>query len=87
MAKKQKLNEAYSLIVGSSQAGPAKGDKAPSPVGVALTREELTRISEIAKELGQSRHAILQYAIRDFIRRYDQGERPQTEAKTIIKLK
>lgn len=87
MAKKQKLNAAYDLIVGSSQAGQAASGKAPSPAGVALNRDELARLSDIAGQLGVSRHALLQYAIRDFIRRYDSGERPDIEIITIKRLK
>jgi len=31
----------------------------------------------IAAELGQPRHAVLKYAVIDFIKRYEAGERPE----------
>lgn len=60
---------------------PAEG-KPPNPVGVVLTREELDRLSQIAAELGVSRHALLQYAVRDLLRRWEAGERPRTKTVT-----
>jgi len=47
------------------------------PVSVGLTAEELTRLMAIAAELGQPRHAVLKYAVIDFIKRYEAGERPE----------
>lgn len=84
MAKKDKLAGAFDSIIGDKKI-KAKKEKL-NPVGVALTAGELARLDEIAKELDQSRHAVLLYAVRDFIRRYDQGERPKTktETKTIL---
>jgi hypothetical protein len=84
MAKKDKVNAAYGIIMGEQKKG-AKVEKT-NPVGVALTVDEVTRLGVIAGELGVSRHAVLQYAVREFIARYDQGERPKTETKSINKL-
>lgn len=47
------------------------------PVSVGLSPEQLTRLMAIAHELGQPRHAILKYAVIDFIKRYEAGERPE----------
>ena len=44
------------------------------------------RLDQIAEELEQSRHALLQYAVRDFMRRYDKGEKPTTRKETKIIL-
>jgi len=91
MAKKDKVNAAFDLITKPDQAEEQKTDK-PSepekinPVGVLLSKEELARLDQIAGEVDQSRHALLQYAVKDFIRRYDQGERPRTKTETITKL-
>ncbi|MCJ7782412.1 MAG: ribbon-helix-helix domain-containing protein [Desulfobacterales bacterium] len=84
MAKKDKINTAFSMITGGEK-GKAKTEHV-NPVGVALDPGELARLDEIAKELEQSRHAVLKYAVKDFIRRYNQGERPKTktETKTIL---
>jgi len=57
----------------------------PNPVSVGLDQEDLTSLEEIAEELGQSRHAVMRFAIRDFIRRYEAGERPKTKKVTITK--
>ena len=87
MAKKDKVNAAYQTIMSNQQGKTAKQKSKVNPVGVALESDELERLEEIAKELNQSRHAILQYAIRDFINRYDQGEKPKTETEIVTKLK
>ena len=87
MAKKEKVNAAFDLITGNQE--DKKKDKAPekvNPVGVALSREELDYLDEVAGRLGQSRHAVIQYAIRDFIKRYEQGELPKTKTKTVTIL-
>jgi hypothetical protein len=55
----------------------------PNPVGVKLTQAELDLLTAWAVELGISRHILLQYAVRDFMRRWEAGERPRT--KTITK--
>lgn len=61
-----------------------KAEKVP-PVSVGLSAADLARLEEIAAEMNQTRHAIMKYAIRDFIRRYDQGDRPKTKTVTIKK--
>lgn len=54
-------------------------------ISLGLTGEEFAEIERIAKELEQPRHAVLKYAISEFIRRYNEGERP--ELVTVLKLK
>jgi len=88
MAKKDKLKGMFEGAISENKIEPKeeKTEKKVNPVGVALEQAELDHLNEIAKELGQSRHAILQYAVRNFIKRYDQGERPATrkETKTVL---
>lgn len=84
MAKKDKLAGAFNTIIGDQRI-KVKRDKL-NPVGVALDFEELARLDQIAQELSQSRHAVLLYAVRDFIRRYGQGERPKTKNEIKIVL-
>ena len=89
MAKKDKVNAAFDFITEAKEETSQPKEKASekvNPVGVALSKEELTRLEAIAGELSQSRHAVIQYAIRDFIRRYDQGERPKTKTETVTIL-
>jgi len=80
MAKKEQIAGAFNSIIGDQRIRTKK-DKV-NPVGIALDPEELGRLDQIANELKQSRHAVLLYAVRDFIRRYDQGERPKTKTET-----
>jgi metal-responsive CopG/Arc/MetJ family transcriptional regulator len=84
MAKKEQITGAFNSIIGDKGIKTNKGKV--NPVGVALDPGELARLDEIAKELNQTRHKVLQYAVKDFIRRYNQGERPKTktETKTIL---
>lgn len=88
MAKKDKLKGMFdNVIQEDNKLEPEKDkEKKVNPVGVALSKEELTRLETIAGELSQSRHAVIQYAIRDFIKRYDQGERPKTKTETVTIL-
>jgi len=84
MARKEKLDAAYSIITGESK----KTTRATTskPLGVVLTAEQITRLDQIAADLQTNRHRILQYAVADFIRRYDAGEKPKmrTETKKVL---
>jgi hypothetical protein len=84
--KKGRLDAAYAAITGGDQQ-PAAGGEKVNPVSVKLSSAELERLGEIAAELGVNRHALFQFVIRDFIARYNRGERPKTEVKSIITLK
>ena len=55
------------------------------PLSVYLTLEEKARLEEIAQEIGQSKHAIMQFSIREFLRRYDAGEYEIQTEKVIKK--
>jgi hypothetical protein len=57
----------------------------PNPVSIGLSHADISALERIAEELGQSRHAVMLYAIREFIRRYDSGEKPKTKKVTITK--
>lgn len=50
----------------------------PKPLGVLLTFSEQTRLNDIAAELGVSRHSLLVFIVREFIRNYDRGIKPNT---------
>lgn len=81
MANKQPgLDKIFSKTEPKSAA--KKADK-PNPLGVALEQETINKLTRIAKALGVYRHSVMQYAIKDFIRRYDAGERPEVETKTV----
>jgi hypothetical protein len=54
--------------------------------GVGLRLSEQNELAQIAKELGVTHHALLQYAVRDFMRRWKAGERPKTRSKTVLDL-
>jgi len=64
---------------------PTKEKKPYHTITVGLTDEELTEVEAIAAELGQARHAILKYAVTDFVRRYKAGERPEYETVKVLK--
>lgn len=87
MATKRKtaVDAAFNRIVRGTDQQPV--EKPPSPLGVKLTQAEIDELSRIAKDLGVVRHHVLQYALRDFIARYNRGEKPELETKTTIILK
>ncbi len=49
---------------------PQEEKKKNYPVSIYLTEEEKAVIKQLAKENGISRHALLQYAVLDFVKRY-----------------
>jgi len=79
MAKKDKIDAAYTMLTGGGSKSAAGKN---TPVGVVLTPGQKARLNEIAAELGTNRHKVLQYAIADFIQRYEAGEKPKTRAVT-----
>jgi len=96
MAKNKDLTPEFTDLItgGQSEAPQAEQPKETKPkakkqayktISVGLTGEELTEVMRIAQELDQPRHAVLKYAITEFIRRYNKGERP--ELVTVLKLK
>lgn len=85
MAKKKINASAYDAIIHGRDQAPKT--KAPSPLGVPLTAEEQERLSEIAAALGVKRHHVLQYAVRQFLKSWERGERPQLEEQKITRLK
>jgi len=56
------------------------------PLGIGLKKSEWTRLQVIADELGVKRHNLAMWVLRDFMRRYDAGERPATTQKTVLKM-
>lgn len=96
MAKNKDLTPEFTDLItgGQSEAPQAEQPKETKPkakkqayktISVGLTGEELTEVMRIAQELDQPRHAVLKYAITEFIRRYNEGERPELVA--VLKLK
>lgn len=64
---------------------PKKEKKPYHTITVGLTDEELTEVEAIADELGQTRHAVLKYAILEFVRRYKEGHEPEYETVKVLK--
>ncbi len=87
MARKDKLDAAYSIITGE-QSKPKQAAGTGKPLGVVLTAEQIKQIDGIAAELQTTRHKVMQYALADFLRRWDAGERPKTrtETKTVLDI-
>jgi len=87
VSKQDEVKKALAGIVGGKpEPEPESGTEEKKSSGykvvsVGLTADELAKVEAIADELGQNRHAILKYAVTEFIRDYKAGERP--EYKTI----
>ncbi len=86
MGRKEKLNAAYSIITGDTEKATRAATS--KPLGVVLTAEQITRLDQIAADLQTNRHKVLQYAVGDFIKRYDAGEKPKmrTETKKVLDI-
>lgn len=55
-----------------------KEKQTQKPQSVYLTKSELAYIQEIADTFGESRHAVIQYAVRELINQWKQGNPPRT---------
>lgn len=70
----------------NTQQEPEKPAGDNNPVGVYLSLDEKKQLDTIADELRIKRHAVLQYAIRDFLRRWNAGEIELQTRKALPKL-
>ena len=79
MAKKQDQAQSAmrDMISKGKQEADQSQDSGYRTISVGLTAEQLADVEAIADELGQARHAVLKYAVLDFVRRYKAGERPE----------
>ena len=59
--------------------------KPPQARGVYLSRKDKARINAIAEELGVTVHSLMQWAVLDFMKRYDAGEvKPRMETQMVL---
>ena len=77
-------------IMGDLMAGPEvkkkSSGKDPNPIGVKLDADDIAELDRISDELGIVRHHLMQYAVKDFIARYNRGEKPKTKKETVVRL-
>lgn len=64
---------------------PMTRGKKYAPMSVYLSAEQKATIENIAKATGQSKHAVLQYAIRKLCSEWDAGQWPEMEVKARFK--
>lgn len=59
--------------------------KKSKSLGVYLSREDVERLDAICEEFGVTNHALMQYAILDFLNRYDAGEaKPKIASQPVL---
>ncbi len=58
-------------------------EKAPKPVSVRLTAQEIDKLKKIAQALGVSEHGLRHFAIQKLIYDYEHGWRPQKRKKKV----
>jgi len=59
--------------------------KTVSPSGIYFNRKDKARIETIAKELGVAPHALMKYAVMDYVTRYERGEaKPKMAMKPVL---
>jgi hypothetical protein len=85
MARKELPKEKAARLLDKTADGRSrkKSDDPVKPLGVGLKQSEGHRLTEIAGELGVNRHQLLLFVVRDFMQRWDDGERPQAEDEVI----
>ena len=67
------------------EAAPAQEKRKHAPVSVYLSDEQRETIETIAKATGQTRHAVLQYAVRRVCNEWKQNIWPEMEVKPKLK--
>jgi len=73
-------------IIGGSNQAQARAAK-PNPLSVSLDADEIARLDRVAADLDVSRHAIMQYAVRQFLAHWEKGERPGMTKREVNVLK
>lgn len=59
--------------------------KKAKSLGVYLNREDVGRLDSICEELGVTTHALMQWAMLDFLSRYEAGEvHPPMETQVVL---
>ena len=91
MAKQDDVKKAVGgILLGEDQGPEAKPEKEKDSgsgytvASVGLTADQVADIDSIADELGSNRHAIMKYAVTEFIRRYKAGERPEYKTVKVL---
>jgi len=86
-SKQNAVDSAVQSIIGGGKPRVKAGKI--NPLGVLLESGEVDQLDQTAAELGVSRHAVLQYAVRQFLAGWKRGEKPQvtTQAVKILKAK
>ncbi len=89
MAKKRaKISNDFfaSTTSASPKAEPAKRGRKPDadgktiPIGVGLKENEVERLDAVSEETGFTRHALMRYAVRYFLKQYEDGNLQLKEA-------
>lgn len=89
MAKKRAKisNDFFSSTNTSTKSEPAKKrgrkpdeDGKTIPIGVGLKEHEVERLDTVAGETGFTRHALMRYAVRYFLKQYEDGNLELREA-------
>jgi len=89
MGKKRQnlVDDTIGRLVGGEKPGRKKSAGGLDNYSVKLAPEDIQSLEQIADELGVSRHNLMQYAIRDLIRRWQRGERPTPTQEIKVRLK
>ena len=59
--------------------------KKAKSLGVYLSREDVERLDAVCEELGVTNHALMQWAMMDFLNRYEAGEaKPHVASQPVL---
>jgi hypothetical protein len=84
MAKKQQRTGLEELFKKTAPEGFQEQPADPvKSFGIGLRVSEWEHLEQIAEQLGETRHAVCLWALRDFMRRFEAGEIPVQTKKTL----
>ena len=83
MAKKQTLDP---NMFAKTEPAPSDEPDPVRPVGIGLKASEWADLELMAAQLGVTRHSLSLWILRDFIKRFKDGWRPETENKRVLRI-
>ena len=89
MATKDELEKSFKSLTGADKKQDKnKKEYDYKSIGIALEKDQIKRLDEIADKVGYNRSELVRFAVDELFKRFDSGEiRMATETQTVTVLK
>jgi hypothetical protein len=87
--RKSELGKSFSELTGADKKQKKdQKDYDYKSIGIALNKDQIKRLDEIADQVGYNRSELVRFAVDELIKRFESGEiKTATETKTVTVLK